>query len=297
MDRVEALTAVRPTEQNVKAAIPALTLKFWGVRGSIPVSGEAYAGYGGNTPCIEVHVGERQFIIDAGSGIVPLGKQLRERGVKKVDLLLSHLHHDHVMGLFFFKPLYEKGTEVTIYCGNLDGETAEAALRRLFSPPLFPVTFDDLPATVRFVGFRAGETLDMGDGIKVATHLLQHPSGSTAYRFEAGGRSVAVVTDVEHRGEEPCRNLAAFVHGADTVVYDTMLCATEYPLCRGWGHSTPIEGALLCKKAGAAQMIGFHHHPGYTDVKIQEMQEELANQLPGSIMAREGMVLTFDSQD
>jgi len=275
----------------------ALSLRFWGVRGSIPVSDPDMIDYGGNTPCIEVRAGDHLFIIDAGSGIAPLGRLLRDKGVKKVDILLSHLHHDHVMGLFFFKPFYEKDAEITIYCGNLDGETAEGPLRRLFSPPLFPITFDELPAKIRFVGFKAGEDLRFSDGLVVKTHLLEHPSGSTAYKFEYGDRSIAVVTDVEHRNPGPCHALSDFIRGTDAIVYDSMLCPNDYPSCRGWGHSTPSEGVTLCKEAGVQQMICFHHHPGYNDKKLHELDTLVDRMLPGSFLAKEGQTIVLKRRE
>lgn len=278
------------------AAGSALSLRFWGVRGSIPVTGPEHRDFGSNTACIEVVAGNHLFVVDAGSGIVPLGKILRDNGTRKIDILLSHLHHDHIMGLFFFKPLYEKDAEVTIYCGNLDGETAEAALRRMFSPPLFPITFEQLPATIRFVGFRAGETLEFEDGTRVRTHLLEHPSGATAYRFEAGGRSAAIVTDVEHRSSGPCDSLAKFVRHADVVVYDAMMCADDYPSCRGWGHSTAMEGVTLCRNAEARRMLAFHHHPAYSDAKLCELDRMLASVMPGSGLAREGQIIALPAQ-
>jgi len=288
----DALRHGKPGE--VRADDAALSLRFWGVRGSIPISRPDSMGFGGNTPCIEVRVGERLFIIDAGSGIVPLGLELRDKGVRKIDILLSHLHHDHVMGLFFFKPFYNPDAEITIYCGNLDGETAEAPLRRLFSPPLFPITFDDLPAKVRFVGFKAGETLTFPDGLKVQTHPLVHPAGSTAYRFEADGRVAAVVTDVEHRNTGgPCEQLCGFLRDADLIVYDAMLCPSEYPSCRGWGHSTQSEGVALCERAHVGQMAAFHHHPAYTDEKLEELERMVAAMKPGSFLAREGQVVVL----
>jgi len=296
MKRVHAIEADalrRGKAGEVRADDAALSLRFWGVRGSIPTSGADTTAFGGNTPCIEVRVKDRLFIVDAGSGIVPFGRELRDKGVRKVDILLSHLHHDHVMGLFFFKPLHEKDAEITIYCGNLNGETAEAPLRRLFSPPLFPITFDELPAKVRFVGFKAGETLTFADGLQVKTHPLEHPSGATAYRFEADGHSAAIVTDVEHKGSAPCASLAKFLHGADMIVYDAMFCPEDYPMCRGWGHSTLAEGVALCEKADVRKMIAFHHHPGYSDDKLEQLERMVGGMLPGSCLAREGEVITL----
>ncbi len=273
---------------------PAITFTFWGVRGSIPVSNPERTQFGNNTPCIEIRAGDRLLIVDAGSGIVPLGVKLLAEGVRKIDLLLTHLHHDHVMGLFFLKPLYNPNVHITIYCGNLDGATAEEPLRRLFSPPLFPVTFESLAAKVTFKGFKAGETLDLGDDIRVRTHLLNHPSGSTAYRIEHAGRSLSIVTDLEHGDKGPCNKLSAFVQDSDALVYDAMMCPMDYPNCVGWGHSTPDEGVALSKQASVGKLIAFHHHPAYTDEKLAQLDAYLSRIMPGSFLAREGQTLELD---
>jgi phosphoribosyl 1,2-cyclic phosphodiesterase len=284
----EALVHFAPQPLATK---PAIAFTFWGVRGSIPVSNPERTQFGNNTPCIEVRAGNRLLIVDAGSGIVPLGVKLLAEGVRKIDLLLTHLHHDHVMGLFFLKPLYNPDVEVTIYCGNLDGATAEEPLRRLFSPPLFPITFESLAAKVIFKGFKAGETLDLGDGIRVRTRLLNHPSGSTAYRIEHAGSTLSIVTDMEHGTEGPCTKLTEFVRDSDALVYDAMMCPTEYPKCKGWGHSTPDEGVALCKQASVRTLIAFHHHPAYADDKLAQLDAYLGKIMPGSFLAREGQSL------
>ena len=173
----------------------ALSVRFWGVRGSIPVSGPEYAAFGGRTCCVKVRCGERLFVVDAGTGIAPLGRFLTG-GVcppddgpgSVIDLLLSHLHLDHVMGLPFFAPALGRLNTIRIHVGNLGGADGREALDRLFSPPLFPVRLDELPARFVYTGFRAGETLSFDDGLQVATCPLFHPDGASAYRFDFGGR-------------------------------------------------------------------------------------------------------------
>jgi phosphoribosyl 1,2-cyclic phosphodiesterase len=123
-----------------------LHVKFWGVRGSIPACGERFEEYGGNTPCVEVRCGERLVIVDAGTGLQVFGVDLGASAPAEIDILLSHLHLDHVGGLPFFRPALMADRLVRLHCGNLRGETAEAALDRLFSPPLFPVSLAQLPA-------------------------------------------------------------------------------------------------------------------------------------------------------
>jgi phosphoribosyl 1,2-cyclic phosphodiesterase len=273
-------------------------LRFWGVRGSHPVGGAAFARFGGATPCIEVGLGASRFIVDAGTGLIALGASEDWRTVTEAHLLLTHLHHDHVQGLPFFKPLHRRDLTLHIWCGHLDGETAEAALDQMFAPPLFPFRLRQAGARLVFHGFRAGETI-MVDGCAVRTVALRHPSGATGYRFDGAAGSAAIITDIEHDGHaagdsfgDPCPQVVALCEGVDTLVYDTMLMASEYGGCRGWGHST-VEAALALKqRAAARRLVGFHHAPQHDDAIMEMRDAELAAIAPGSLMAREGLLLS-----
>ena len=272
----------------------ALQVRFWGVRGSIPVSGPDHLVFGGNTACVEIRCGGKQFIVDAGTGLIELGLAMKHDGsTDDIEILLSHLHLDHVMGLPFFKPALMTGRTVRLSCGNLDGETAEKPLERLFSPPIFPVTLAQLPAKVVYNGFKAGETLTFPSGISVRTCPLQHPSGATAYRFDHGGRSVCYVSDIEHGEPWPPAELLDFVNRADLVIYDAMFCETEYSKCRGWGHSTIPAGVELCRRAGVKQLAAYHVSPFHNDASLAAMEADLVKAMPGSFIARQGQVLTF----
>jgi phosphoribosyl 1,2-cyclic phosphodiesterase len=267
---------------------------FWGVRGSLPAPGPRTVVFGGNTSCIEVTVpvpdGSRTILIDAGSGLRALGESRDWTGVNRLDLLLTHLHHDHVIGLPFFKPLLNADMEINLWCGNLDGETAEAALASMFSPPLFPLRLRQLPAVLRFHGFRAGETLEI-DGVSIRTALLEHPSGATGYRLDGPEGSLAVITDIEHRTDRPDPALVALCRGIDTLVYDSMLDEKDYGHCKGWGHSTAAAGIVLVQAAGARRFVGFHHAPEQDDEMLADRERRLKALWPEAVMAREGMTL------
>ncbi|MBE7220507.1 MAG: MBL fold metallo-hydrolase, partial [Caulobacteraceae bacterium] len=177
-----------------------LTVRFWGTRGSLPMPGPDTVVYGGHTCCVEVRLGNRLFLVDAGSGFEAAGRAIAvpAPGAGPIDLLLSHLHHDHVAGLPFFAPILKDRCDLRVFCGNQGGDSAKAAFDRMFAPPLFPVTLDALPGRIEHVGFRAGELLVFEDGVTVATCPLRHPGGATAYRFDHGGRRVCYVSDMEH---------------------------------------------------------------------------------------------------
>ncbi len=271
-----------------------LGVRFFGVRGSIPVPGAATLIYGGNTACVEIRVNGRLFIVDAGSGLAALGNALIDGPEHSFDILLSHLHQDHIIGLPFFAPLYEPSKNIKIYAGNLGGQTPEAALRTMFSPPLFPIELDHKAKHLDFIGFHAGETLRFEDGSSVRTTPLRHPGGATGYRFDAGGHAVAYVSDFEHAGPAPEQDMIDFVRGCDLVIYDATFTVEDYPACKGWGHSTVEAGLALCAAAGAKRLAAFHHNPDYDDAKLAHIEAVLEKASPGSFCAREGQAVQFE---
>jgi phosphoribosyl 1,2-cyclic phosphodiesterase len=275
-------------------AASGLGVRFFGVRGSIPVPGAGTLVYGGNTACVEIRVNGRLFIVDAGSGLAALGNTLVDGPERSFDILLSHLHQDHIIGLPFFAPLYAPERHLKIYAGNLGGRTPEAALRTMFSPPLFPIELDHKAKHVEFVGFHAGETLRFEDGSSVRTAPLRHPGGATGYRFDAGGHAVAYVCDFEHAGSAPEPDMIDFVRDCDLVIYDATFTVEDYPACKGWGHSTAEAGLALRAAAGAKRLAAFHHNPDYDDAKLAHIEAMLEKASPGSFCAREGQAVHFN---
>lgn len=273
-----------------------LYVKFWGVRGSIPAPGGRFEEFGGNTPCVEVRCGDRLFVVDGGSGLCPLGLELAARNPSDIDIVLSHLHLDHVGALPFFKPALLPDCRIRIHCGNLRGESAENALTRLFSPPLFPISLSQLPGKVEHHGFKAGDDLVFEDGARVRTIPLNHPGGATGYRFDFGGRAVCYISDIEHTDPWPPRDLAEFVREADLVIYDGMFSETEYIRCQGWGHSTWQKGVDLAKAADVKHLAVFHLHPMHDDSHLEKVEAEIKAAMPSAFLAREGLVLTYSAQ-
>ncbi|EJZ19233.1 MBL fold metallo-hydrolase, partial [Rhizobium sp. Pop5] len=163
-------------------------VKFWGVRGSIPVSGPEFDRYGGNTSCIEIRCGNRRMIFDAGSGLREAGLSLIAEGVSDVDLFFSHCHYDHIIGLPFFKAIYYPSINVNIWSGHLDGKmSTREMVEQFISPPWFPVKTDICQATMNFRDFHPGQVLNPHEGIVIKTFMLNHPGGAIGYRIEWQG--------------------------------------------------------------------------------------------------------------
>jgi phosphoribosyl 1,2-cyclic phosphodiesterase len=273
----------------------AFSVRFWGVRGSIACSGPRTARYGGNTSSIEVRCDARMLLFDAGTGLRYLGHELATAGPLDADLFLTHTHFDHVAGLPFFKPFFDPKNRWRLWAGHLaEGMTLRRVLGEFMMSPLFPVPPQVFRARMEYREFTAGDTLRPADGIAVRTAVLNHPDGATGYRVEYGGRSLCYLTDTEHVPGAPDRNVLELIRGADLVIYDSMYTDAEYETYTGWGHSTWQEGVRLCQAAGAKRLVVFHHDPEHDDEMLDGIAREVAKQLPGSLVAKDGLVVEVD---
>ncbi len=269
------------------------SVRFWGVRGSIACPGPDTVKYGGNTPCIEMRCGERVLIFDAGTGVRELGEWLARNGDSEADLFLSHTHIDHINGFPFFCFAFNSANTLHVRAGHLVPDfTVEGVLRSFMSAPIFPVPVDIFHARVTFEDFKAGATLDLGDGITIRTAMLDHPDRATGYRVEYAGKAVCYVTDTQRHPETLDQVVVDLVAGADVVIYDATFTDEEFDDYRDWGHSTWQECLRVCRAAGATTPVIFHHLPGRGDAALDEIQDAAEREFPGALVAREGLVLT-----
>jgi len=256
-------------------------IRFWGTRGSIPSPGPHTVRYGGNTPCAELRTNDgRRVILDAGTGIRALGRALATNGgALDTDILLSHTHWDHVQGLPFFAPIFQSGNRVTIWAmAALDG-TAERMVREQFGEAAFPVTFEELPATVAFRSM--GDAFAVG-GLAIRTIPLRHPGGAIGYRFSedaSGAGALVYISDnelgaavMERSGQAAYaqwyERLVEFARGAHTLVHDAMYTPEEYERHRGWGHSSDTKAVELAADAAIQRLVLYHHHPERSDDEL-----------------------------
>jgi len=233
--------------------------------------------FGGHTPCVELDMGgDEYYVCDMGSGARPFGVHVlaRQHGQPTtVNIFMSHVHWDHIMGFPFFGPAYVPGMKIRIYGCH---EVLEQAFRMQQAPPCFPVEFSTLAADIEFIKLIPGETRQVGK-VKVTPRLQLHSGDSYGYRFEAGGKSVIYSTDSEHKLEdrEEARQIAAFFRNADVVIFDAMYSLAEAVSVKAdWGHSSNIVGVELCQMARAKHLVLFHHEPANDDATLERLLAE-----------------------
>ncbi|HTT80638.1 MAG TPA: MBL fold metallo-hydrolase [Stellaceae bacterium] len=270
-------------------------VRFWGVRGSIACPGSGTARYGGNTSCVEVRCGGQLFIFDGGSGLRLLGNELLRGGhPRDFDLFYTHTHLDHCHGLPFFAPCYDARNRIRVWAGHLKPDTGIAAvLGKMMSPPLFPIPMDIFAAKLEFNDFIAGDSLVTPPGIALRTGLLNHPNRATGYRLEHDGKAVAYITDTEHEPGRLNDDVLRLVDHADAMIYDSTYTDDEYPAHKNWGHSTWQEGVRLANAAQVKTLVIFHHDPDHDDDFMDRVATEADRVRPGTLVAREGMVLNL----
>jgi phosphoribosyl 1,2-cyclic phosphodiesterase len=290
----------------------AFTVTFWGVRGSIPAPGKATARYGGNTPCISVERdgsdGTQIVVLDAGTGIRQLGNELvgRANGQLQIDLLISHTHWDHIQGLPFFTPCYDGGNAVRIMGPKQGDVDLVRILTEQMNQVVFPVPLDGLAARLEVKHVVEGEFV--AGGFRVSAMRLRHPATTLGYllKWEEKGPVFAYICDNElgSGGEYDVRpswkeDIVRFLHGAGTLVHDTMYSSEQIERFRGWGHSSCEEAVALAAQAGVPRLVLFHHRPEHDDATIDMMLDRAraaAAKLDSGlevVAAAEGMQLTL----
>ena len=259
-------------------------VRFWGTRGSIPTPGPQTARYGGNTACISVSGPDgRLVILDAGSGLRPLGHELmvHRNGAIAADILLSHTHWDHIQGLPFFKPLSAAGNTFCIHGAAQEGVALEEILRRQMDPMVFPVPLRALAAGIQVREIVEGEIAL--PGFTAHAFRLRHPGTTLGFCLapQNGGRDFAYVTDNELGegarypvGADWRRRLVQFLKGADTLIHDAMYAEQIAPARCGWGHSTPRQAVTLATEAGCRRLILFHHEPEHDDDALDRLLDD-----------------------
>jgi len=247
-----------------------MIIRCYGARGSIPVSGEEYLKYGGDTTCLEIRSKNDEIIIvDAGSGIRRLGNKLLSEGRLDFHVLFTHSHLDHILGFPFLKPIYNENAGIHLMgCPTTQGNIRKL-LSKAMSAPLFPVPFDALQAKIEYdvecqISFQI-------DSIEIFPINLSHPNGGMGYKFVEDGKTFVFLTDNElghkHRNGRTFEEYAAFSRDADLFIHDSEYTREEYEEARGWGHSTYLDALRLARKARVKAFGLFHHNQNRSDTE------------------------------
>jgi phosphoribosyl 1,2-cyclic phosphodiesterase len=294
-----------------------LKIKFWGVRGSYPAPGIGTVKYGGNTSCVEIRAGGRTIILDAGTGIIPLGHELAKHAKRPLDLMLlfSHMHHDHTQGFPFFTPAYLPNTRMHIFGPGGTPETLKHTLEHNQSAETFPLSLRDMCAAKTIESVCESQVViwdeenirvaESGSGLSPEAVVIRihksyaHPGGVYVYRITWHGKSVVYATDIEgYVGAD--RKLAAFAHGTDVLIHDAQYCEEHYhgqltgvPSTQGFGHSTVAMACEVAASVETGELILFHHDPSYSDDLVAAQEWTAQKSFPDSRAAYEGMEIAL----
>jgi phosphoribosyl 1,2-cyclic phosphodiesterase len=269
-------------------------LKFWGTRGSSAVSGEAYRYFGGNTSCVEIHNDGHYIIIDAGTGIRPLGLVLQKKNVRKIDLFLSHIHWDHVIGLPFFEPVYHLDAHITIWSLPGNAYSGKQLLDQLFATDFFPVEAEKILGQIEFRTIASKSSIQIGS-VRVEHHLTNHPGIACGFRFKFGNsienQTIGYVTDNEmfkgfhgalselsSQDLKPYESFISFFSGCDLLVHEAQYFPEEYRIKMGWGHSSVRNAVAFIQRTLPNRWLVTHHDPTHTDEDLFRLAD-LAKQL------------------
>lgn len=257
-----------------------MKVTLWGTRGSLASPGPETARYGGNTSCVEVLGADGTvLVLDAGTGIRRLGMTLPD-SLRRVDILLTHLHMDHIQGLGFFAPLRNPDVEVHIWGPASTTLPLLVRLTRYLSPPLFPVHLRNLPCQLGLREVPCGD-FEVGE-FRISSALVCHPGPTVGYRIETAGAALTYLPDHEPALGVPKFPLSkdwtsgyALAAGVDLLIHDAQYNSDEYAERVGWGHSSLEQAFKFAALAGVKRFVPFHHDPGHNDDYLDHLITEM----------------------
>jgi ribonuclease BN (tRNA processing enzyme) len=278
-----------------------MKVKLHGVRGSIPTTGSETSYFGGHTSCVTVEEKGWLLVLDGGSGMQRV--RLPDKTIKRVDILLTHLHLDHLQGLGFFSPLFDPSMEVHIWGPASATKSLHSRISRYLSPPLFPVLIRELPCKLTMHDI-SNSNFEIGP-FTIDSRYVIHPGPTIGYRIRVKDKVLAYIPDHEPAlgpsGIIPDKKwISGFdlAFQADLLLHDGQYTSQEYKSRIGWGHSSMEDTIKLASATGVKRLLLTHHDPSHTDSQLNEMYSALLRTSGNSLsfdMAREGMDIDLGS--
>jgi phosphoribosyl 1,2-cyclic phosphodiesterase len=272
-----------------------MIINLWGVRGSIPTFNPQTMRYGGHTSCVEVTEAGSLLVLDAGSGIQHLN-QSPHLELDRIDILLTHLHIDHIQGLGIFKPLFDPSKEVHIWGPKTNGPSLRTRLGRYFSPPLFPVYFRNLNCKLTIHEIENSQ-FTIGP-FSIQSQYIIHPGPTVGYRVQTARGVLTFIPDHEPAlgqggmpGNIQWLSGSDLASGADLLLHDAQYTSEEYQAKIGWGHCAMEDAIRLAEMSSVKQLYLMHHDPNHTDAQLDEYYQRLRHHISTPVsytMAIEG---------
>jgi phosphoribosyl 1,2-cyclic phosphodiesterase len=277
-----------------------MEIRFWGVRGGIPVPGPSTVRVGGNTPCVEVRTPDGDLIIlDAGSGIRPLGLALQREFPERMicSLLISHTHWDHIQGFPFFAPARRRHNRIVIFGEKRVDERLDQILAGQMLAAYLPFSLRDMHADLLIKEMQDGETLVIGNHTLVEVRSLEHPGGVFGFRISNRGCVLTYATDVGHGPDGLDQRVVDLARSADLLIHDAQFSAEQKANHWDWGHSSWEDAARVAITAGVKRLALFHHDILATDYELEEVEHQAQALFPGAFVAREGQEIVIPTRE
>ena len=269
-----------------------IKIKIWGARGGLPASGKLFLDAGGATSCIEIRHEDRSFIFDAGSGIANLGLDLIDnQNITKIDIFIGHYHYDHIIGLPFFLPLFDKKKKIVLHLPNLDGRKGIEALKTLISPPLFPINLEDMSNNISINAFTPKDKIKINDDISAESILLDHPGGNTGYKLSINKSKISYISDVENLNMINFNKMIDFIRHSNICFIDSSYNPMEILNKRGWGHLSTEDVKIIAKSLSNTDLILYHHDTLKSDQSIINDSKDLLKDFKNIKIGNEGLEL------
>lgn len=299
-------------------------LRFWGVRGSYSAPFESHLGVGGNTSCVEIRVDDHILLCDAGTGLIAFGNEMmKQKDVRKLLIILTHYHWDHICGLPFFVPAFVPDWDISIFGPCHSSKDIEEYVSAQMRAPYFPVGTETWLAHINYPSPNDDHTMDYGP-IAISYQNVHHPGTTYGYRIKAGNKTIIYISDneclfleksitqqfedmsdeekelYESMRKEEYDSEIRLIEGADILIHDAQYTPEDYQAKRGWGHSCYIDTVNTAIAAGVKELYLYHHDPNYDDKRMEEIDnhaQQIIKERNSPLvchLAREGMIVNLD---